>query len=174
MPILILEYSKRLRGAAAGSLVGVAGATFGSACGWADLEPARVASRPVRATVRNRGSRLFTVLERTRVGTLVKRLKVSILTAVVASLGWTGGVSAQDKPQTTSEEIPKTTVKFDLVKLPAGKVKVGEKEFDVKPVWIGKTEVTWDEYDIYWQRLDLTAKEIEAGAGAGERPEQPE
>jgi len=104
---------------------------------------------------------------------MVKRLKVSILTAVVASLGLAGGAFAQQKPQTATEEIPKTTVKFDLVKLPAGKVKVGDKEFDVKPVWIGKTEVTWDEYDIYWQRLDLTAKEIEAGADAENRPSKP-
>ena len=104
---------------------------------------------------------------------MVKRLKVSILTAVVASLGLAGGAFAQDKPQTTTEEIPKSTVKFDLVKLPAGKVKVGDKEFDVKPVWIGKTEVTWDEYDIYWQRLDLTAKEIEAGVDAENRPSKP-
>lgn len=105
---------------------------------------------------------------------MVKRLKVSLLTAVVASLGFSaGGAFAQAKPETITETIPKSTAKFDLVKLPAGKVKVNGKEVDVKPVWIGKTEVTWDEYDIYWQRLDLTAEEVRAGADADNRPSKP-
>jgi len=105
---------------------------------------------------------------------MVKRLKVSLLTAVVASLCFsTGGAFAQAKPETVSETIPKSTAKFDLVKLPAGKVKVGGKEVEVKSILIGKTEVTWDEYDIYWQRLDLSADEIKAGADADNRPSKP-
>jgi formylglycine-generating enzyme required for sulfatase activity len=104
---------------------------------------------------------------------MVKRFKVSILTAVVASLGLSAAALAQGKPETTSEKIPDSTVKFDLVKLPAGKVKVGDKEVEVKPVWIGTHEVTWDEYDIFWQRLDLSADQIKAGADAENRPSKP-
>ena len=105
-----------------------------------------------------------------------KRFKVSLLTAIVALLGLSAAAVtavAEDKPKTTTETIQGTTVKFDLVQLPAGKVKVGDKEVEVKPVWIGKTEVTWDEYDIYWQRLDLSAEEIKAGADAENRPSKP-
>jgi formylglycine-generating enzyme required for sulfatase activity len=78
-----------------------------------------------------------------------------------------------DAPKTESETIKGTTVKFDLVQLPAGKVTVGGKEYEIKPVWIGKTEVRWDEYDIYWQRLDLTADEQNKGVDAENRPSKP-
>ncbi|MDB5318906.1 MAG: hypothetical protein JWN40_537 [Phycisphaerales bacterium] len=78
------------------------------------------------------------------------------------------GARAEDKPpqttppQTTTDKItiPTTVVQFTLVKLPAGKITMKDKdgkdkEVEIKPVWIGQTEVTWDEYDIYWQVLDL-------------------
>src|SRR6478609_10107501 len=149
--------------------------TSGPAVGWPRWHPATVAaSTPSRATSRPRAGRFITIAERTRVGIMVKRLKVSLLIVVVASLGFSaGGAFAQAKSETITETIPKSTAKFDLVKLPAGKVKVNGKEVDVKPVWIGKTEVTWDEYDIYWQRLDLTAEEVRAGADADNRPSKP-
>lgn len=59
-------------------------------------------------------------------------------------------------PITTDKiTIPKTVVEFTLVKLPAGKITIKDKdgkdkEVEIKPIWIGQTEVTWDEYDIYW------------------------
>src|SRR3954453_8137265 len=77
---------------------------------------------------------------------------------------------ADDKPKTATETIPNTTVKFDLVQLPAGKVTVKEKKDDTKPVWIGLTEVTWDVYDVYWQRLDLKPEEVQKGVDAENRP----
>jgi len=80
---------------------------------------------------------------------------------------------ADDKPETTSDQIKGTTVKFDLVKLPAGKITIGGKEIEIKPVWIGKNEVTWDEYDVYWQRLDLTAEQVQKGFDAENRPSKP-
>jgi formylglycine-generating enzyme required for sulfatase activity len=80
---------------------------------------------------------------------------------------------ADDKPKVAEETIPGTTVKFDLVQLPAGKVTIKDKEYEIKPIWIGKTEVTWDEYDIYWQRLDLTAEQVKVGFDAENRPSKP-
>jgi formylglycine-generating enzyme required for sulfatase activity len=58
---------------------------------------------------------------------------------------------AQEKPETVA--IPDSKVKFDLVKLPGGKAKVGEpqREVDLKPFSIGVREVTWDEYSIYYE-----------------------
>jgi formylglycine-generating enzyme required for sulfatase activity len=43
----------------------------------------------------------------------------------------------------------------------------------VKTLWIGKTEVTWDEFDIWAFRLDLSDKEKAAGVDAESRPSQP-
>lgn len=82
------------------------------------------------------------------------------------------------KPETEELKIPNAVVKFDMVKVPGGKVTIKgkdgkEKEVEVKPLWVGKTEVTWDEYDIFWQRLDLTADEIQKGVDAENRPSKP-
>src|SRR2546430_1720459 len=71
---------------------------------------------------------------------------------------------AGEKLETTTDKItiPNSVVQFTLVKLPAGKVTLKDKdgkdkEVEIKPIWIGQTEVTWDEYDIYWQVLDMPA-----------------
>src|SRR5471032_349839 len=56
-------------------------------------------------------------------------------------------------------------VSFDLVPIPGGTFMMGspddEKQRDanewplhpvtVKPLWMAKCEITWDEYDIYWE-----------------------
>src|SRR3989440_7313132 len=98
------------------------------------------------------------------------RLTLLSLTALVASFALP---ALAEEPKTTSETIPGTTVKFGLVQLPAGKVNVKGKDVDIKPVWIGKTEVTWDEYDVYWQRLDLKPEELAKGVDAENRPSKP-
>jgi len=72
--------------------------------------------------------------------------------------------SGADKPnlKTTTDKItiPNSVVEFTLVQLPPGKITLKgadgkEKEYEIKPIWIGRTEVTWDEYDIYFLALDL-------------------
>src|SRR5689334_13681626 len=96
--------------------------------------------------------------------------KLSFLALIVA----TAGVCfAEEAPKVESDTIKGTTIKFDLVKLPAGKITIKDKEYEIKPVWFGKTEVTWDEYDVYWQRLDLTADEVKNGIDAENRPSKP-
>jgi len=102
------------------------------------------------------------------------RLNVSLLAAFVAIVGVAASSSyGQDKPKTITDQIPNTTVKFDLVQLPAGKVTVKDKEYDVKPIAIGVTEITWDVYDVYWQRLDLKPEEVSKGVDAENRPSKP-
>lgn len=101
-----------------------------------------------------------------------KRLMLSGLAAAVASMAMSVALVAE-APKVESETIQGTTVKFDMVKLPGGKVTVGGKEVEVKPFAIGKTEVKWDEYDIYWQRLDLTTEEQNKGVDAENRPSKP-
>jgi formylglycine-generating enzyme required for sulfatase activity len=96
--------------------------------------------------------------------------KVASLLALVACLALAARAQEVKK---TSETIPGSTVKFDLAQLPAGKITIKDKQYDIKPVWIGVKEVTWDEYDVYWQRLDLKPEEIKSGADAENRPSKP-
>ena len=101
------------------------------------------------------------------------RFHLATLTAIVASFAIPGAFG-DEKLKTTTDQLPKTTVKMDLVQLPAGKVTLKDgKEYEVKPVWIGTTEITWDVYDIYAQCLDLTAAQVKSGYDAENRPSRP-
>src|SRR3954447_22830885 len=74
-------------------------------------------------------------------------------------------------------------VKFDMVKIPAGKFnfspdgKTPPKETEIKSFWIGKTECLWDHYDVYESRMDLTEDEKiklkESGVDAKTCPSKP-
>ncbi|HEV8604213.1 MAG TPA: SUMF1/EgtB/PvdO family nonheme iron enzyme [Tepidisphaeraceae bacterium] len=96
---------------------------------------------------------------------------------------------AVDKPgplpvQTESiKTLYSVPVKFDMVKIPAGKFmyspdsKTPPKETEIKSFWIGKSECLWDHYDVYESRLDLTEdQKIEmkkTGVDAKTRPSKP-
>lgn len=78
-----------------------------------------------------------------------------------------------------TETIPETTVTFDMVPVPGGTVTVvdpttddGERVVEVAPFWIGKTEVTWDEYDVFQLGLDLEPT-MRANLDAESRPSKP-
>jgi formylglycine-generating enzyme required for sulfatase activity len=85
------------------------------------------------------------------------------------SLSLPNTVRAQAAPAVTSQEIPGTLVKFDMVSIPGGESN-GQK---IAPFKIGRTEVTWDEYDIYAFRLDLTQAQQAEGVDAKSRPSKP-
>lgn len=74
---------------------------------------------------------------------------------------------------TFEEKIPGTLAAFTMVKVPAGEATVDGKKVNVGPFWIGATEVTWDVYDIFAFRLDLTAQEQATGVDAKARPSKP-
>lgn len=63
-----------------------------------------------------------------------------------------------------------------MIPVPGGIVLVassgGPVHVTVTPFWIGKTEVTWDEYDVFAYRLDEPAEE-RTGADATARPSRP-
>jgi formylglycine-generating enzyme required for sulfatase activity len=77
------------------------------------------------------------------------------------------------KPYT--ESIPGTDIKFDLVPIPGGTFTMGspdgeakrgddegpQHDVEIKPFFMGKCEVTWDEFDIYSFQRDL--KKNDAG-----------
>jgi formylglycine-generating enzyme required for sulfatase activity len=63
--------------------------------------------------------------------------------------------------QPYTELLEGTLVKFDMVPVPGATYEYADPEaegakvtVEIKPFWIGKTEVTWDEYDVYMLRLD--------------------
>ena len=81
-----------------------------------------------------------------------------------AAIGQTpaAGAAAAMKPFT--EKIPGSLVTFDMVPVPAPP--------GGRPFYIAKTETTWDAYDIFAFRLDLT-QEQGANVDATSRPSKP-
>lgn len=78
-----------------------------------------------------------------------------------------------------SETIAGTVVSFDMMPVPSGTVTItdpeapgGERVVDVAPFWMGKTEVTWDEFDVWLLGLD-TEPQRRAGIDAESRPSRP-
>jgi formylglycine-generating enzyme required for sulfatase activity len=71
-----------------------------------------------------------------------------------------------------TESIPDTKVRFDMVAVPGGVFRMGSPEGEkgpgddegpqhpvrVRPFWMGKCEVTWDEFDLYSKEEDNAAK----------------
>ncbi len=65
------------------------------------------------------------------------------------------------------QEIAGSKVSFEMVAVPGGVYMMGssanetgrnadegpQHPVEVKPFWMGKCEVTWDEYDLYWRKL---------------------
>ncbi len=71
---------------------------------------------------------------------------------------------AQDGPKSETIGIPGTELKFDVVSLPGGAFKMGSpadeagrdkdegevREVELKPFWIGRNEVTWGEFLLFY------------------------
>ncbi len=86
------------------------------------------------------------------------------------------------KPYT--ETIPGTNVKFEMVPIPGGTFLMGSPPGEagrnedegpqhlvtVQPFWMGKTEVTWDEYDVFAFSQDIESKEAR-GVDFSKEPE---
>jgi formylglycine-generating enzyme required for sulfatase activity len=91
--------------------------------------------------------------------------------ALLALLATTLVPAFADNP--TTIQIPDSLVKFDLISIPAGKITLAGKEVEIKPFKLEKTEVTWDEYDIWAFRFDLTPEQQAKGVDAQSRPSRP-
>jgi len=78
-----------------------------------------------------------------------------------------------------TETIPGTVVKFEMVPVPGGTYTINDpktgkpKQVTIKPFYIGKTEVTWDEFDVYVYKLDAPDTQKIGGADAISRPSKP-
>ncbi|MBN1853300.1 MAG: SUMF1/EgtB/PvdO family nonheme iron enzyme, partial [Pirellulales bacterium] len=73
-----------------------------------------------------------------------------------------------------NEKIPGTDVAFDMLPIPGGVFQMGSPESEanrsecegpqrkatVGPLWMGKCEVTWDEYELWGIGLDMQFRKI--------------
>lgn len=91
-----------------------------------------------------------------------------------------------------TESIPGTTARFDMVAIPGGTFTIGSPEGEtarggdegprrriaIRPFWMGKAEVTWDEYDAFRKsgpvpNNRLNAETLARDADAVTRPTPP-
>lgn len=77
----------------------------------------------------------------------------------------------QAAPQAYRESIAGTLVTFEMVPVPGGTVTIDGRETPVAPFYIGRTEATWDLYDVF--ALGLDAPKEHGGADAVARPSEP-
>jgi formylglycine-generating enzyme required for sulfatase activity len=89
-----------------------------------------------------------------------------------------GAIAAQGsalRPYT--EKIAGTLVTFEMLPVAAGTVQLqtpaGVRTISVAPLWVAKTEVTWDLYDVYLFGLDGPSAAHSAGADAISHPSKP-
>ncbi|MCH8978789.1 MAG: hypothetical protein IH945_06045, partial [Armatimonadetes bacterium] len=71
------------------------------------------------------------------------------------------------------QEIPGTLVEFKMVKIPDGEIEMDCRRHEVKGIWVGETEVTWDAFDIWAFRMDLTPEQNAVDFDAESRPSRP-
>lgn len=99
--------------------------------------------------------------------------------ALILALGLAATAAAQEKAPADltpyTEAIPGTDVKFDLVPIPGGEFLMGslpdeedraedegpQHAVKVRPFWMGKHEVTWDEFDNFAFSLDIKKRQRE-------------
>ncbi|HYV34694.1 MAG TPA: formylglycine-generating enzyme family protein [Gemmataceae bacterium] len=77
-----------------------------------------------------------------------------------------------------TEKIPETDVSFDMVAIPGGTFMMGSPKGEagrqddegpqhpvkIRPFWMGKMEVSWDEYDLYWRKNAAKKEEPKTAA----------
>ncbi len=97
-------------------------------------------------------------------------------------------------PASYTETIPGTKVSFEMIAVSGGNFTMGspasekgrnadegpQHDVELRPFWIGKTEVTWDEYDLYAFSMDVPPPSTsqppaaaQTGADAVTRPTPP-
>ena len=94
-------------------------------------------------------------------------MHLSLQAAVTALAAVTVLGHSQPPSSTERDTIPGTLVSFEMVSVPRGTVTIDGKPIAVEPFFIGRTEVTWDMYDVFALGQDAQ------GVDAVSRPSQP-
>jgi formylglycine-generating enzyme required for sulfatase activity len=102
---------------------------------------------------------------------LIASAIVALAAGAVVAAGSKQAAAAQ--AEALKVAVPGTTVTFEMVPVPGGPVTVDGKATEVAPLYIGRTEVTWDLYDVYALGLDKGAVAGASGADAVARPSSP-
>lgn len=71
-----------------------------------------------------------------------------------------------------SIRIPGTTVMLNLVPTPPGEITIGDEKVAIGPLWVARTEITWDLYNVFLYGLDKPDPD-EADADGVTRPSKP-
>jgi formylglycine-generating enzyme required for sulfatase activity len=95
-------------------------------------------------------------------------MRLTILSLIVPAL--LSQAAPPPSAQAYRETVPGTVVSFEMVPVPEGTVTIDGASVKVAAFHIGRTEVTWDLYDVFALALD-TAKS--GGPDAFARPSQP-
>ena len=111
------------------------------------------------ATLRATGKR--------RAATASASARVRTITGLAIALTISTGASAQ----VVRDSVAGTLVTWEMVRVPGGTVTLDGKSVEVAPFFIGRTEVSWDLYDVYMLRLDQKGSHPNADAVA--RPSLP-
>ena len=114
------------------------------------------------------------------VGRFVARGICLGLALMCAATAHARGVAREaGKPAAYTEKISGTLVTFEMVGVPPGQIRLPDtskkkatRKVKLGPFWIGRTEVTWDEYDVFVFRLDEPAG-ITNGSDAIAHPSKP-
>lgn len=116
------------------------------------------------------------------VRSVLRSRATATLCAGVLLLGLATAMHAADAtaPAAYTQDIPGSLVTFDMVPVPAGEItmpdpakKGATKTVKIGPLWIGKTEVTWDAYDVFVFRLDEPRDVKPLGRDATSHPSKP-
>jgi formylglycine-generating enzyme required for sulfatase activity len=91
--------------------------------------------------------------------------------AAALAFGSNGAAQTAGGQSAYREALPGTLVTFEMVTVPGGTMIIDGKPVAVEPFYIGRTEVTWDMYDVF--ALGLDAPKDRGGADAITRPSQP-
>lgn len=90
------------------------------------------------------------------------------------------GTASSPAPKVFTERLPGTTVEFEMVYIPPGTIKLPDPEdpqqmrtVELGGFWIGRAEVTWDEYGTYAFNAEIAEQEQQRGADAIAKPSRP-
>ena len=63
---------------------------------------------------------------------------------------WLCAAAVAQEAKSETLTIPNTTFTFEMVRVPGGKLKTGDREIELKPYWISKHEVAWEAFERYF------------------------
>lgn len=87
--------------------------------------------------------------------------------------GQDGAPPAPEAGQAFTVTLPGGLVEIEMLPVPAGTLARGEERTEIAPIWMAKTETTWDAYDVLVFRLDLPEDERQKDMDGDTRPTKP-